>query len=147
MRQRRNRIKARRCNKFRSTLERNAAEDLDRRNIKYTYEPCAIEYSVNETKKYTPDFKLEGLPFYLEFKGWLTLEDRKKAIRVRRSNPDIEVRFVFQNSSNKIRRGSKTTYADWCNKNGFKWADVFVPQHWIDEKKNDSHDFDVITGE
>jgi len=108
---------------------------MDIRGIKYTFEPCVIEYQVNETKKYTPDFKLQGYPFYLEFKGWFTPADRKKALRVRESNPDKEVRFVFQNSKNKIRRGSKTSYADWCDANGFMWADMYVPQHWIDNEK------------
>ena len=88
---------------------------------------------MNETRKYTPDFKLAGTSFYLEYKGWFKPADRKKAIMVRDSNPAVEIRFVFMNANNKIRRGSKTTYADWCDKNGFKWAEMYVPDHWLNE--------------
>jgi len=125
---------------YRSTFEYQAALDFDRRGIKYKYEPFTLTYEVNEARKYTPDFALEGSPFYLEFKGWLTLADRKKALRVRRDNPEVEIRFVFQNSTNKIRKGSKTTYANWCDNNGFKWADVYVPQEWIDETTTNSNE-------
>lgn len=119
------------CQGFRSGFEYKAALDFDRRGIAYTFEPCVLVYQVNLTKKYTPDFKLKDVPFYLEYKGWFTLADRKKAVLVRDSNPDIEVRFVFQNANNKIRKGSKTTYGDWCDKNGFKWADRVLPEHWL----------------
>lgn len=118
---------------FRSSLEFDGAMDLNERQIPYTYEPYQIEYKVNETKKYTPDFILDGYDFILEFKGWLTLEDRKKMIRVRESNPELDIRFVFGNSKNKIRKGSKTTYGDWCDKNGFKYADKYVPKEWLNE--------------
>lgn len=116
---------------FRSGFELEAALNFDRRGVKYEYEPHSIEYTVNETKRYTPDFKLEGTGFYLEFKGWFKPADRKKALLVRSSNPGIEIRFVFQNADNKIRKGSKTTYGDWCDKNGFKWANQVVPEYWL----------------
>jgi len=118
---------------FRSGLEHMAALDFDKRGVKYKYEPHTLSYRVNEQKKYTPDFKLKDTDFYLEYKGWFKPADRKKAIMVRDSNPDIEIRFVFQNANNKIRKGSKTTYADWCDKNGFKWAEMYVPDHWLNE--------------
>lgn len=118
---------------YRSSLEYVGALDLEERGIKYSYEPLVFQYHVNETRKYTPDFILDNCSFCLEFKGWLTLEDRKKIVRVRDSNPQADIRFVFQNSTNKIRKGSKTTYGDWCDKNGFKYADKVVPQEWIDE--------------
>jgi len=120
---------------FRSGFEHRASLEFDKRGVKYEYEPRAITYSVNEIKKYTPDFKLEGTSFYLEYKGWFKPKDRKKALLFRASNPDIEIRFVFMNANNKILRGSKTTYADWCDKNGFKWAEMYVPDHWL--KEND----------
>lgn len=122
---------------YRSGLEYSAAKDMLARGVVFTYEPIKLQYTIHEERSYTPDFAIKGLPFYLEFKGWLTSSDRKKAIKVRESNPDIEVRFVFQNALNKIRKGSKTSYSDWCDKNGFKWADSgVVPQQWLDEKKD-----------
>jgi len=118
---------------FRSGFEYEAALNFDQRGIKYDYEPRAITYMVNEQKKYTPDFKLRDTDFYLEFKGWFKPADRKKALLFRESNPGIEIRFVFQNADNKIRKGSKTSYGDWCDKNGFKWANRVVPDHWVNE--------------
>ena len=46
----------------------------------------------------------------------------------------IDLRFVLQSPNGKIYKGSKTTYAQWCEKNGFKWAKKEIPQEWIDEK-------------
>jgi hypothetical protein len=31
------------------------------------------------------------------------------------------------------RKPSQTTYADWCLKHGFRFADKRIPQEWIDE--------------
>jgi hypothetical protein len=62
-------------------------------------------------------------------------EDRKKHLLVKEQNPNLDIRFLFQNSKNKINKGSKTTYADWAIKNGFKFADKIVPDEWINEKK------------
>jgi hypothetical protein len=43
--------------------------------------------------------------------------------------------MVFQNSKGKIRKGSKTTYADFCDKNNIVWADKTIPTAWYNEKK------------
>lgn len=31
----------------------------------------------------------------------------------------------------KISKGSKTSYADFCNKNGFLYADKEIPDEWL----------------
>jgi len=72
----------------------------------------------------------------VETKGRFTLEDRKKHILVRRQHPDLDIRIVFQNPYTKIRKGSKTTYADWASKNGILWANKEIPDTWIAEKNN-----------
>jgi len=46
---------------------------------------------------------------------------------------DFDIRFVFSSSKAKIRKGSKTSYADWCNKNGFLYADKLIPEEWFNE--------------
>ena len=33
----------------------------------------------------------------------------------------------------KIRKGSKTTYGDWCDKNGIVWAEKQIPEDWFSE--------------
>jgi hypothetical protein len=108
---------------------RFTSENMEARGIPYEYEPDTFPYKVEEVRNYTPDYrykkKKRGKPvyFYVEYKGVLKLDDRKKAERFRDQYPDIEFYFVFQRHQNKIRKGSKTTYGMWCDKNGFKWSD------------------------
>jgi hypothetical protein len=59
------------------------------------------------------------------------LEDRKKHLLIREQYPNLDIRFVFTNSKAKINKGSKTTYADWCDKNSFKYADKLIPKEWF----------------
>ena len=40
---------------------------------------------------------------------------------VKQQHKDLDIRFVFMNARNKIYKGSRTTYADWCNKHDFRW--------------------------
>jgi len=37
-------------------------------------------------------------------------------------HPDKKFLMVFPSPTNKIRKGSKTTYADWCNKHNILWV-------------------------
>jgi hypothetical protein len=38
---------------------------------------------------------------------------------------------VFQSATNKIRKGSNTTYAGWCEKKGIKYANKLIPEQWL----------------
>ena len=50
---------------------------------------------------------------------------------VKEQHPKVDIRFVFSNSKNKISKISKTTYAMWCKKYGFKYADKHIPKEWL----------------
>ena len=115
---------------YRSGLEEKVSEDLTKRSVKFEYETKKIGYVVHENRTYTPDFILPN-GVIVETKGRFTLEDRKKHLLVKAQHPDLDIRFVFSNSRNKIRKGSKTSYADWCDKNGFMYADKRIPDEWI----------------
>lgn len=115
---------------YRSGLEEKVSEDLTKRSVKFEYETKKIGYVVHESRTYTPDFILPN-GVIIETKGRFTLEDRKKHLLVKAQHPDLDIRFVFSNSRNKIRKGSKTSYADWCDKNGFMYADKRIPDEWI----------------
>lgn len=121
---------------FRSGLEDTTQADLSERlGAKVEFEPKwgKITYTVPEKKHtYTPDFILPN-GIIIETKGWFKPADRQKHLDIRRSNPQKDIRFVFQNPNSKINKRSKTTYAMWCDKQGFKWAKKVVPQEWIDE--------------
>ena len=80
---------------------------------------------------YNPDFILPN-GIYLETKGFWDAADRRKILAVVRDNPDIDLRMVFQAPFNKISKKSKTTYAQWCEKHGIKWAAVHaIPIDWL----------------
>lgn len=116
---------------YRSGLEESLAESLDCMGVHAEYEQYKIKYikpATNHT--YTPDFKLPN-GIYIETKGRFVLEDRKKHILIKEQHPDLDIRFVFQNSKNKLRKGASTTYADWCVKHGFLFADKEVPVAWL----------------
>ena len=70
----------------------------------------------------------------IETKGRWTTEDRKKHLLIKDQHPELDIRFVFQNPKGKIRKGSKTTYADYCDKHGILWADKEIPNEWLLEK-------------
>ena len=105
-----------------------------KRGFKSDYEPDSFQYTVEETRTYTPDFRItskSGHTFYIEYKGVLDLETRKKMVRVRQQHKNVDIRFVFQKATNKIRKGSKTSYGDWADKEGFLWADNILPKEWL----------------
>jgi len=99
---------------------------LDAHGIQNEYEPEVFKYTLPRGK-YTPDFKViksSGQPVYLEYKGVFSGKDRRKLRYVRQSNPTLDLRLVFERSSNKLNKCSKTTYGEWATKNGFKWYNV-----------------------
>jgi hypothetical protein len=124
-----------RTGRYRSKFESKIAKALVLCGQKVKYEVEVIEYTIPESNhKYTPDFLLPN-GIRIEAKGRLTAEDRKKMLWVKRSNPDLDIRFVFMRGASPIRKGSKTTYGMWAEKNGFKWAEKTIPETWINEKK------------
>jgi len=118
---------------WRSGLEDKVAADLTERGVGYRYEEVKLPYVQPETShKYTPDFLLPN-GIYVETKGIFAIEDRKKHLLIKEQYPGLDIRFVFSRSKAPIRKGSKTTYADWCEKNGFQYADKLIPKSWTDE--------------
>ena len=119
---------------YRSGFEHKVADQLTEAKIKYQYEKTVIDYIKPETNHtYTIDFTLPN-GILVETKGRWVLEDRKKHLLIKQQHPELDIRIVFQNSNGKIRKGSKTTYANFCDKNGIKWADKQIPEAWYKEK-------------
>jgi len=117
---------------WRSGLERSIQLDLQERGVLFRYEEVKLPYTVPETlHNYTPDFLLPN-GIYVESKGIFSPEDRKKHLYIKAQHPSLDIRFVFSRSKSPIRKGSKTTYADWCLKNGFQFADKTIPAAWLD---------------
>jgi len=117
---------------FRSQYEAFVAAHLNNHGYSFSYEPQRIPFVQPETKKtYCPDFLLSDEGFFIEAKGLFSAADRKKHLLIKEQHPDIDIRFLFQNANLPIRRGSKTTCADWAEKNGFQWANKIPPPEWF----------------
>jgi hypothetical protein len=118
---------------WRSGLESTIAKQLELMRIPYKYEEKVVSYTVPESKhRYTPDFELPN-GIIIETKGRFITADRKKHLLVKEQHPELDIRFVFSNPRAKISKTSKTTYADWCDKFGFKYAAKMIPKEWLDE--------------
>lgn len=116
-----------------SGLENKIDEQLKSIGIDGEYEQHEIKYTIPATEHtYKPDFRLPN-GIYIESKGWFLPEDRKKHLLIKEQNPNMDLRFVLQSPNSKIYKGSKTTYAQWCDKNGFKWTKGSIPNEWINE--------------
>lgn len=118
----------------RSGFEERVGDYFKHHNIPVEYEPDKIKYTLPETKHtYTPDWKIRE-NVYIETKGKFTAEDRKKLLAVKQQHPNVVIYLLFQRAYNKLSPKSKTTYADWAEKNGFEWADYNeheVPEKWL----------------
>ena len=120
--------------KFRSGLEERIAKQLKDLGVKYSYETLTILYTKpEESGRYTPDFVLPNR-IIIEGKGQFVTSDRKKHKLIKQEFGDkYDIRFIFSNSKSKIGTKSKTSYANWCERYGFKYADREIPQKWINE--------------
>jgi len=107
--------------------------DLTARGVPYRYEEVRVRYAKPATSHtYTPDFILPN-GIIVETKGLFDSDDRKKHELLKAQHPALDIRFVFSRSASPIRKGSKTTYAVWCAKRGFPFADKLIPSEWTDE--------------
>jgi hypothetical protein len=116
---------------YRSKLEGKVAALLP--NVRY--EQTKLKYTVPASKHtYTVDFEL-GPNSFIEVKGYLKASERKKYLLVRECNPEIKLRFFFDKADNRIYKGSPTTYAMWCEQNGFDWTDLKrgLPPEWLED--------------
>lgn len=116
---------------FRSGLEAKIQGHLQSQGVPFEYESFRIPY-IDKPHTYTPDFLLAN-GIVVETKGYFTSADRAKHLLVKQQHPDIEIRFVFTRSKTKLSKTSKTTYAAWCAKHGFQYADTSIPPAWLIE--------------
>ena len=119
---------------FRSGLEEKVADYLTSKGVGFSFETMKVPYVKPETKHiYTPDFILDN-GIIIETKGRWMMEDRKKHVLIRKQHPNLDIRILFQNANAKISKGSKTSYADFCEKHGIPYAHREIPVAWLKEK-------------
>lgn len=120
---------------YKSNSEYDAAQQLHKLKIDFEYERDKLEYVWTENKSYTPDFFLPN-GIILEVKGRFMVEDRKKHLFIKKQYPNLDIRFVFDNPYRKLYKGGRMTYADWCDKYGYKFCKLNdgIPKNWLDKK-------------
>ena len=125
---------------YRSKFEADLATALKNDGHKFHYEKDKIKYVKPVTNHtYTPDFKIGKHAWYVEVKGLFSADDRKKHLLIR-DQGGPEIRFVFYNAYAKLNKRSKTTYADWCEKNGFLWSHKVIPTEWLEENLSNANE-------
>lgn len=75
---------------MRSKLEEKVAQLLNELGVSFEYESTKVPYILQ--CNYTPDFLLPN-GVYLETKGHLTPEDRRKMVAVKKANPDLDIKI------------------------------------------------------
>lgn len=119
---------------YRSGLELREAEHIKASGHRVRFEQFRIPYTVPQQERhYTPDFGLDNW-IIVETKGIFDVHDRAKHLLIQNEWPELDIRFVFSNPNAKLYKGSPTSYADWCEAHGFKYASKTIPEAWFKEK-------------
>lgn len=106
---------------YRSGLEAKVAELAPRGLL--AYEPWKLDYIVHH--KYLPDFVSDSGKVMVECKGFFRVGDTLKYKSIRDVlEDDWELVFILSDPNKKVRKGSKMTMGQWCDKEEFKWCTV-----------------------
>lgn len=118
-------------NGYRSGLEEKIAAQIESKGLQVDYETPESRISYQKKPStYTPDFVLPN-GIIIESKGRFLASDRTKHLLIQKQYPEKDIRFVFSNSRQKLSKGAKSTYGEWCVKHGFKYADKLIPEEWF----------------
>jgi hypothetical protein len=113
---------------MRSGFERTLANQMKMAKVEFQYETLPIQYTLDGT--YWPDFILPN-GVIIEAKGLLDRDSKRKMVAVKKQHPELDIRFCFMMANKKIP-GSKTTHAQWAERNGFPWSDGKIPEEWFE---------------
>tara|TARA_A100001015_G_C14918928_1_gene683500 strand:- start:390 stop:776 length:387 start_codon:yes stop_codon:yes gene_type:complete len=102
---------------YRSGLESVIAQALAGHGFKY--EPFSVPYVTH--RKYTPDF-VKG-KYLIEAKGFFRAGDTMKYKAIR-DCIDGELIFILSDPYRKVRKGSKMSMGQWCEKEGIAYFGV-----------------------
>ena len=129
---------------MKSMLEVSVAADMDKRKIKWKYEPHKFDYNLCpnwsfkkcniKPNTYTPDFFLPESDIYLEVKGKMDLVGRKKMEAVKNHLPELcsKLCFVFGYPKNKLyATPNSSRYWQWAEGREFRWSDKYVDEGWL----------------
>lgn len=113
------------------SFEADILRELAAKKVAFSYESLTIPYERPARKTYyKPDILLPN-GVIVEVKGEFPTADRQKHKLIKQQHPELDIRFVFQNSRRRISKQSRTTYAMWCETHGFLYADKHIPPEWL----------------
>jgi len=111
--------------------------NLTARSIRYVYESVRVFFTPPvKTRHKTWDWLINnpsGKMWVAETKGYWEPKVRLAETEAIKQNPEVDVRYIFQRANTPIRKGSKTTYAIWCDKHDILWAEGTIPDAWLEE--------------
>lgn len=120
---------------FRSKFEEHIWDIALKNKKKLEYEPKAPKIRYNIPYFYLPDYRLPN-GIYIEAKGYLRPRDRTKMRKVKEQNPDLDIRFVFQNARQRLTKSKNSEmYWQWAERLGYRWSEGTIPLEWWREKK------------
>lgn len=113
--------------KYRSGFEERVAKN----EPEAAHEPSEPRVSYTLTKRYIPDFVLPN-GVIVEAKGYFESKDRTKMLLVKKQNPNLDIRFLFQKANNRLTKSSNSKmYWQWCEQHGFDWSEgEHIPKDW-----------------
>ena len=110
--------------KLKNKFEKDVEDQLKRSGLKFEYEHEKVAYIL--ACHYIPDFVVETPTgkLYIEAKGYLRPEHKRKMCAVKRQHPNLDIRMLFY-SANK-------DYIRWAVRNSFRYAIKTIPKEWLD---------------
>lgn len=109
--------------KTRNKFEKKLHAQLKKAKAKFSYESEKIPYVISG--HYIPDFvvKTPKGTLYIEAKGYLRPEHKRKMVAVRKQHPAHDIKIVFY--------AFKRKDIAWAERNGFPWAVANIPEDWL----------------
>lgn len=98
---------------------------LKRNKVNFKYESEKIPYVFSG--HYIPDFVIAGPKgkIYIETKGYLRPEHKRKMVAVKKLHPTLDIRILFY--------AFKPKDIKWAEKHGLPWAIETIPPEWMEE--------------
>jgi predicted nuclease of restriction endonuclease-like RecB superfamily len=108
---------------LRNKFEKRIHRQLKRAKAVFTYETEKIPYVI--ASHYIPDFIVQTAlgKIYVECKGYLRPEDKRKLIAVKKQHPAKDIRLLFYAENKKQIK--------WAERIGFRWAIEKIPLEWM----------------
>jgi predicted nuclease of restriction endonuclease-like RecB superfamily len=108
---------------LRNKFEKKINRQLEKAKVTFSYESERIPYYL--VCHYIPDFIVHTPTgtLYIECKGYLRPEDKRKLIAVKRLNPHMDLRILYFSNNKKNTK--------WAERHGFKYAVSNIPPEWL----------------